>query len=349
LPAASAHDWLSGNTIFNDAFCIFGMIEAVRLLRETGHPRADELARELNDYRSCLRQRYAEATERAKPLPCPDGSEVPYVPRDVGELDWAKVDWTITGYGPLRAGTWGALDPHDELVDLSLAFLEAGLPQGEGFYMNIREGTADENWKDISDRTADRHFLWRHFVEYETMWPIGTDLFLQRDDLPRFFEFFFNNLAAVLHREWRVGVESLDGVPSCAPGDGERWRCIRNMFVNERGGYDGSQQSLWLLQAIPRNWLEPGNVLSAKDLRTHFGGSADIELKVGKDGNSVSVSLKHDLAVAPTEIRIRLRSGDDQRLTSARINKEDVVVRSDNTVQLPAKTKGTYRIIGRFG
>jgi hypothetical protein len=55
------------------------------------------------------------------------------------------------------------------------------------------------------------------------------------------------------------------------------------------------------------------------------------------------------LAVAPTEIRIRLRSGDDQRLTSARINKEDVVVRSDNTVQLPAKTKGTYRIIGRFG
>ncbi len=36
LPAASAHDWLSGNTIFNDGFCIFGMIETVHMLREFG-------------------------------------------------------------------------------------------------------------------------------------------------------------------------------------------------------------------------------------------------------------------------------------------------------------------------
>ena len=40
LPAASAHDWLSGNPIFNDAYCIYGMAEAVRLLQEIGHPRA---------------------------------------------------------------------------------------------------------------------------------------------------------------------------------------------------------------------------------------------------------------------------------------------------------------------
>ena len=38
LPAASAHDWLAGNTIFNDAFCIYGMTEVVRLLREINIP-----------------------------------------------------------------------------------------------------------------------------------------------------------------------------------------------------------------------------------------------------------------------------------------------------------------------
>ena len=31
---------LAGNTIFNDAFCIYGMTEVVRLLREIKHPRA---------------------------------------------------------------------------------------------------------------------------------------------------------------------------------------------------------------------------------------------------------------------------------------------------------------------
>jgi hypothetical protein len=57
LPAASAHDWLAGNTVFNDAFCIYGMTEVVRLMREVHHPRAEEMANELNAYRQCLRHR----------------------------------------------------------------------------------------------------------------------------------------------------------------------------------------------------------------------------------------------------------------------------------------------------
>jgi hypothetical protein len=348
LPAAAAHDWLSGNTIFNDAFCIFGMIEAVRLLREIDHPRAEAIAEELNDYRACLRDRYMEARDLARPVSHPDGSEIPYVPRDTGELDWEKVDWTYTGYGPLRAGAWGALDPNHELVDQALAFLETGLPKGEGHYLNIRDQTADVNWQDISDPNADRHFLWRHYVEYETMWPIGTDLFLQRDDLPRFFEFFFNNLAVVLHQPWQVGVESLDGVPSCAPGDAERWRMIRNMFVNERGGHDGSQQSLWLLQAIPRSWLFPGSHLCAKDMGTHFGGAVDLEVHVSEDGESLDVKAEYELGVRPTEIRMRLRSGNGKPLASATVNGAETTILEADTIRLPQATTGNYRIVCSF-
>lgn len=353
LPAASAHDWLSGNTISNDTFCIYGMIESVQLLREINHPRAGRMADELNEYRKDLRQRYVEARERAKPLPVLNGTTIPFVPRDVYELDWRNIDWTYTGYGPLRAGAWGTFEPDDELVDQALAFLEAGLPKGEGFYMTkfhtFSPGTADKNWLDISDQDADRHYFWRHYVEYETMWPIGGDLFLQRDDLPRFFEWLFNNLAVVLHHDWQVGVESLDGVPSCAPGDAERWRAIRNMFVNERGGYDGSQQSLWLLQAIPRSWLKAGDRLSVKDMGTHFGGNVDLALEMAEDGNSVSVSARIEPAVEPKEIRMRLRSGDDRPLVSAKVNGEETQVMEKDTVSLPLATRGEYRIEGFFG
>jgi len=354
LPAASAHDWLAGNTIFNDAFCIYGMIEVVRLLREIEHPRAEEMARELNDYRACLRARYVEARDRARPLPLADGTTIPFVPRIVQELDWALPDWTYTGYGPLRAGAWGALDPHDPLVDEALAFLEAGLPHGAGRSI-LREwgayagDTADRNFADVCDSAGERHFLWRHYVEYETMWPIGGILFLERDDLPRFFEWLFHNLASVLHHDFRVGVESLDGVPSCAPGDGERWQTIRRMFVNERGGYDGSQQELFLLQAIPRSWLEPGYRMAVQDMATYFGGKIDLAAAVAADGNSVTVDLElRDLAVTPKDIRMRLRSGDGRPLVSATVAGNPVQVLDGDVIRLPLLARGKCRVVGRF-
>jgi hypothetical protein len=180
------------------------------------------------------------------------------------------------------------------------------------------------------------------------MWPIGFDLFLQRDDLPRFFEWLFNNLAVVIHHDYRVGVESLDGVPSCAPGDSERWRAIRAMFVNERGGYDGSPQSLWLLQAIPRCWLKPGDRLEASQMGTHFGGHVHLEAEVSKDGNSLTVEASLNLEVLPTEIRLRLRSGNGRRLASARVNGRETAVLERDTIKLPKEGQGEYKIVGRF-
>ena len=235
LPAASAHDWLAGNTIFNDAFCIYGMTEIVRLLREIKHPRAEEMANELNDYRKCLHDRYVEARDRARRLPLADGTTIPYVPRMVQELDWAKPDWTYTGYGALRAGAWGRSIRTTDWLTRPWRIWRPACPRARasmlstripaGLYLN----TADRNFAEIADTKAPRHYFWRHYVEYETMWPVGGSLFLARDDLPRFFEWFANNIGFVIHQDFCVGVESFNGVPSCASGEAERWLAIRNM------------------------------------------------------------------------------------------------------------------------
>jgi hypothetical protein len=359
LPAASAHDWLAGNTIFNDAFCVYGMSEVVRVMRETGDPRAEEMAVELAEYRAAIHARYAEARDRARRVPLSGGAAIPYVPRMVQELDWRGIDWTYTGYGPLRAGAWGALDPKDELVDQALGFLEAGMPRGEGPYFSAHRaalaeaaggrGNADVNWADISDEAAERHWLWRHFVEYETMWPVGGPLFLARDDLPRFFEWLFHHLAVAVHRDFRVGVESLDGVPSCAPGDGERWQCLRDMLVHERGGEGGSAQSLWLLQAVPRSWLRPGDRIAVEEMGTYFGGTLDLAVEMAGDGGSVSVAAgwRH-LAVKPRAVVVRLRSGDGRPLRSADVDGAPAAVLPGDTIELPPSLDARHRITGRF-
>ncbi len=352
LPAASAHDWLAGNAFFNDAFCVYGMTEVVRALSEVGAPDLDAMVAELADYRRCLRDRTAESRDRAVPVAFPDGTQLPFVPRLLEELDWRNVDWTYTGYGPLRCGAWGVFDPHDEIVDQALVVLEAGFPRGEGAYFSAPAtypDLADRNWADISDATADRHWLWRHYVEYETMWPIGGPLFLARDDLPRYFEWLFHNFAAVLHREWRVGVESLDGVPSCAPGDGERWQLVRAMFVNERGGFDGSTEELFLCQALPRDWLKPGAHLGVTDMRTVFGGLIDVDLEVDRDGASCTarVSWRH-FAVEPQRIVLRLRSGSGAPLATATIDGETAPISDDNLVTLPSGKSGSCTVVGSF-
>jgi hypothetical protein len=285
-------------------------------------------------------------------LPLADGTTIPFVPRVVQELDWAKVDWTYSGYSPIRAGAFGALDPNDQLVTWSLQFLEEGMPKGDGAYYDpnlANSKLADKVWLDVSDPKADRHWLWRHYTEYETMWPVGGHLFLARDDLSKFFEWFFNNMAFVVHQDWKVGVESIDGVPSNAPGEGERWLAIRSMFVNERGGYDGSAQSLWFLQAIPRSWLRPGAHLRVRDMGTAFGGKVDVTVDVADDGSSLDVVIKlAKLAVTPKEIMVRLRSGDGRPLASANVNGQPAKVLDKDMVSLPATRGGTFKIKAKF-
>ena len=121
------------------------------------------------------------------------------------------------------------------------------------------------------------------------------------------------------------------------------------MFINEFGGYDGSEQSLWLLQAMPREWLRPGNRISVERMGTLFGGTVDLALQVAEDGNSVTVDAKLEkLAVKPKEIRIRLRSGDGRPLASATVNGKPTPVQPGDVVALPLQTDGTFRIVGRF-
>jgi hypothetical protein len=309
------------------------------------------MARAVNDYRQCLRDRYSEARDRARPLPLAGGTTIPYVPRMVQELDWAQPDWTYTGYSATRAGAYGVFDPHDPLINEALAFLEAGMPRGQGAYFAnpAQAGNADVNFASISDSQAERHWLWRHYVEYETMWPIGSQLFLARDDLPRFFEWLFHNLAVVLHHDFRVGVESLDGVPSNAPGEGERWLALRRMFLNEMGGYDGTQQTLWLLQAMPRSWLRPGHCLAVSDMGTWFGGKVDLNVRMADDGNSVTVKARlKKLAVPPREIRMRLRSGDGRPLVAAEVNGQKVRVLPGDVILLPVQLEGEITVVGCF-
>jgi hypothetical protein len=120
------------------------------------------------------------------------------------------------------------------------------------------------------------------------------------------------------------------------------------MFINETGGWDGSQQDLFLLQAMPRSWLRPNDRLSVCDMGTYFGGKIRLEVQVAPDGNAVQVDAHLALAVEPAQIRMRLRSGDGRPLKSATVNGEAATVQEGDVVVLPLQRAGQHRVVGRF-
>jgi hypothetical protein len=117
------------------------------------------------------------------------------------------------------------------------------------------------------------------------------------------------------------------------------------MFINETGGWDGSQQDLFLLQAIPRCWLRPNDRLSLRDMGTYFGGKVGLEVAVAPDAHSVQVNTQLSLVAEPARLRMRLRSGDGRPLKSATVNGQAVAEQGGDVIVLPQRCTGKYQIV----
>jgi len=114
--------------------------------------------------------------DRARKLPIADGTSIPMFLRDPYELDWPSSIgptrcWARCAWGLGEAGTPTTNSPTRPSRSWKPVF------RREKILHRMRPNCADENWKDVADRAADRHYLWRHYVEYETMWPTGYHTF----------------------------------------------------------------------------------------------------------------------------------------------------------------------------
>jgi len=81
---------------------------------------------------------------------------------------------------------------------------------------------------------------------------------------------------------------------------------------------------------------------------THFGGRVSLDARVASDGDTLTVTAKLDLVVSPAEVRMRLRSGEGRSLSEAEVNGTKASILEADTIRLPPKTTGEYRIVGRF-
>lgn len=234
---------------------------------------------------------------------------LPMIP-DSHEL-WKESDGSADGY-------YGIIAP---------CLLEIGLPAVD-----------DQKSKLITDTLEQRGGLVAGVAQFHRMadhaYTYGYWLnCLQRDDMKRAILGLYGSLAYGMSRDTYAAVECT----SIQTGENywmlphtysntQQLRLLRNMLVREDG------DSLWLGQAIPRDWLAPGKRVAVNDAPTTFG-PVSYAIEPNSDG-SMNVKLSPSTRQSPKEILLRVREPNQRRIARVKTTGTAKVKFSGETIRL---------------
>jgi len=156
---------------------------------------------------------------------------------------------------------------------------------------------------------------------------------LERDEVERVILGFYGSLAYGMSRDTYAAVECT------AIRSGENYwtlphtysntqqlRLLRNMLVREDG------ETLWLGQAIPRDWLTAGKRVAVSDAPTLFG-AVSYSITANTDG-VMHVSLDPPTRTEPVEIALRLRDPKHRKIARVKSDHPAKITFSKDTVRL---------------
>ena len=338
LPASNAFDWGFGHMFWSDAHTYRGLAEAADVLRRIGHARAGEFAAEADAYRRDIVEAVTRCRDAAPRVLLDDGTKIPFVPMSVEMRNYFAPDWTYVACGPLNLAWAGVVPADHDLMNQTLAFLDAGRPLGR----YLRDKKEYEGW-DWAPRTpADRDFnpatrprkgrarFWRHKMTYEPGWIPQAFAFMARDEMPNLLEHFYSLISnGGQHVEIRSPIEQRDGVAWTQPGDANLLWLVRSFLLRELS------DRLILAGSTPRAWLADGRRIAVDRMPTHFGPvSYQLESRVGH--GTIRGTFGFAFRTAPERILLRLRHPDGLLPSQVRINGVLSGAADGEWVRLPA-------------
>jgi hypothetical protein len=286
-----------------DAYTWAGLNAAAAALREIGHPRAAEITAAVDEYRQCILRSAAWAAEHTKPYRLTSGKTVPLVPIDLYNT-WKisnenQHPWYLD-VGPLHLVDCGVVDARSKLADQMIV-------------------------------VAEDHWLKNGLALDEPWYAPQRAVYLGRDQINRFLDVYYNELAEGMDRQVHSPVEGHAGVQNLPWADGEHVRFVRMMLIQEDG--DG----LMLCRAAPRAWLEQGKTIAFTGAPTYFG---EVSLKVQSD-------VVHDRITAQVTppvrkavpVKLRIRHPQAKPIKTVRLNGQEAKDFSGEWITIPAGSK----------
>lgn len=270
---------------FSNGYLWKGLDATARVFAEIGlNAEAAELQGEADAYRQDIQASMSTAIfkDRSQKI-------LPMIP-DTREL-WKESNGSANGY-------YGIIAP---------CLLEIGLPAPDDPKANLIVKALEQRGGLVAG-ISQFHSMADHAYTY------GYWLnCLQRDDVKRAILGLYGSLAYGMSRDTYSAVEctmirtgeNYWMLPHTYSNT-QQLRLLRNMLVREDG------ETLWLGQAIPRDWLAPGKRVAVNEVPTTFG-PVSYTIEPNPDG-SMRVQLSPPTRNAPKEIAIRLRDPKQRKI-----------------------------------
>jgi len=276
--------WAFPNGYFVAGLDLFG-----RALAAYGHPRAAEVQTVAEKMRAHVTAAFARASVKSPVVQLTDGTWNNYVPCDAMTPRRLLDVWypTDVDCGPLHMARLSAIDPSSWLTTAMLHDHEDNL------------------------------FLNQWGMANEPVYNQQATVYLRRDEPKAAIRAFYSMMACAfshhqltpLEHRWAWGQYYMP--PST---DGAWLELYRNMLIRER-----DDESLILLQATPRKWLEQGKTITAERAPTYYGRlSMKVESQVAQSKIRAEIGMPN--RKPPRMLLVRFRHPTGRPMKSVNVN-----------------------------
>ena len=216
------------------------------------------MRKEADTYHTNLLANFRKATDRSPVVRLRDGTAVPHIPSMVHRRG-RYFGWICeTLEGSLHLLITGALDSRSQEADWIVKDYE------DNRYISNQYGYMLEDF--------DKYWFGRGGISMQACLLLDVEPYLYRDDVKQALRALFNAEAAQYFPDERMNTEH--ALPALGDWRGDQYKSsdesnvagwLRYLFVREEG------DTLLLGQAVPREWLQPGQRCGIERTGTYFG------------------------------------------------------------------------------
>jgi hypothetical protein len=305
LPPGSLEDigdwwtWLS-----TSCYTWRGLDAAAWALEQIHHPEAGRVRLEANAFHTNLLANFQNAAARSPVVRLRDGTAVPHIPSYV-QRRGRSFGWICeTLEGAMHLLITGALDARSAQAEWILKDYEDNL-----FLSNQYGYTLDD---------FDKYWFGRGGMSMQACLLLDVEPYLHRDDVKNALRAMFNAIAVSHFPDVHMNTEH--ALPEMGDWRGDHFKSsdesnacgwLRQIFVREEN------DQLLLGQAVPRDWLKPGQHCGLKNARTYFGPMS--VLYTGGD-RQITAQVELPQRNPPKRIELRFRTPGEESIRSVTVN-----------------------------
>jgi len=174
---------------------------------------------------------------------------------------------------------------------------------------------------------------------------LDAEPYLYRDNVKQALRAMFNAIAVSHFPDVHMNTEH--ALPNMDDWRGDHYKSsdeanacgwLRQIFVREQG------QALLLGQAVPREWLKPGQRCGIERAATYFGPTTVV---YNAGDSEITAQVNGPARNPPKQIRVRFRTPDERPLASVTVNGKPWKQFTSDWVDLPGNV-GTAAVSAHF-